>query len=47
MIEKHELNVWKCTCEKCGCEWISKSTRQPKVCTRCKSAYWNVPKEKE
>lgn len=46
MIEKFKLNVWKCQCERCSYEWLSQSSNKPKACNRCKSLYWNTPKEK-
>ena len=33
-------------CERCGHEWTPRDTSQdPKVCPKCKSAYWNTPKK--
>ena len=33
-------------CERCGYRWARKrpGTRDPKVCPRCKSPYWNTPR---
>jgi DNA-directed RNA polymerase subunit RPC12/RpoP len=34
-------------CERCGHEWLPKKDveREPKVCPKCKSPYWNVAKK--
>jgi hypothetical protein len=32
-------------CERCGYEWVPRSTTEvPRVCSRCKSPYWNRPR---
>ncbi|OGN87168.1 MAG: hypothetical protein A2158_00915 [Chloroflexi bacterium RBG_13_46_14] len=34
-------------CERCSHEWFpKKENKEPRVCPRCKSPYWNVPKTK-
>ena len=45
MIIKKEVFRLECTCERCGYTWESKGTMTPRVCGRCKSPYWNVPKK--
>ena len=34
-------------CERCGHKWVPRetTTEEPKVCPKCKSPYWNVPKK--
>jgi len=32
-------------CERCKHKWVPRTTREPKVCPKCKSAYWNEPKK--
>ncbi len=33
-------------CERCGHEWIPRDEEQaPKVCPKCKSPYWDIPKK--
>jgi len=35
-------------CERCSHKWISRSnrkTKNPVVCPRCKSPYWNIPRK--
>ena len=41
-----EITVKKCTCERCGHDWVTRGIEMPKVCPRCKSPYWNTPKKK-
>ena len=32
-------------CDRCGHEWVPRDfSNLPKVCPKCKSPYWNVPK---
>jgi predicted Zn-ribbon and HTH transcriptional regulator len=35
------------TCLRCGHEWIPRKQELPKACSKCKSAYWNVPRKKK
>lgn len=28
-------------CKRCGHDWIPKKPRYPRVCSKCKSPYWN------
>jgi len=39
-----KVQIPKLKCQRCGHEWVP---RQPevKICPKCKSKYWNVPKE--
>lgn len=33
-------------CERCRHEWLPRDEKkEPKVCPKCKSPYWNVPKK--
>ena len=33
--------------ERCGYEWVPRLTAEvPRVCSRCKSPYWNRPRQK-
>jgi predicted Zn-ribbon and HTH transcriptional regulator len=40
------LPGWKC--ERCGHVWVSRQqwTDEPRVCPKCKSPYWNRPRQK-
>lgn len=31
-------------CERCKHEWVPRTEKEPTVCPKCKSPYWNVPK---
>ena len=35
-------------CERCGHKWIPReaTANKPKVCPKCKSPYWNMPRKK-
>jgi len=41
-----KIKVLKCTCERCGHKWITRTEETPKVCPKCKSPYWDVPRKK-
>lgn len=32
-------------CERCFHKWIPRNEGKPKVCPRCKSAWWDVPRK--
>jgi len=44
---KVPITVMGYRCERCGHEWIPRraTDAEPKVCPKCKSAYWDRPKE--
>ncbi len=31
-------------CNRCGFEWVPRFDRDPKLCRKCRSAYWNKPR---
>jgi len=40
------IKSWVYKCERCGHEWLPRmKDREPRVCAKCKSAYWNVPRK--
>lgn len=40
-----KIQVWAWKCERCGHEWLPREKdREPKVCPKCKSPYWNTPR---
>ena len=43
------INIYKCL--RCGHEWAGRLKRElkrePKVCPKCNSPYWNKPKVKQ
>jgi DNA-directed RNA polymerase subunit RPC12/RpoP len=41
------ITVMGYRCERCNHEWIPRgSEREPSVCPKCKSPYWNKPRKK-
>jgi predicted Zn-ribbon and HTH transcriptional regulator len=37
--------AWGWGCCRCDHEWVPRNTtREPKVCPKCKSPYWNTPR---
>jgi predicted Zn-ribbon and HTH transcriptional regulator len=45
-MSKKEIRVYKCRCERCGHEWITRNEGAPVVCPKCKSPYWDKPPNK-
>ncbi len=45
-MAKIDLTGWQC--ERCGHVWVSRQgvTEEPRVCPKCKSPYWNRPRQK-
>lgn len=46
MYEKIQVDAYKCTCEKCGHEWVSYRSELPTHCANRKCSNptkWNVP----
>jgi DNA-directed RNA polymerase subunit RPC12/RpoP len=42
-----KLTVMGYRCERCKHEWVPREKDQePRVCPKCKSPYWNVPRRK-
>ncbi len=40
------VQLWGYRCERCGHEWLPRDKDQePRVCPKCKSPYWNVPRK--
>lgn len=31
-------------CERCGHDWYQRSENKPRICPKCKSPYWDVPR---
>lgn len=47
---KVKVDAYKC--ERCGHIWLpreptKRGNRLPVICAKCKSAYWNIPKERK
>jgi predicted Zn-ribbon and HTH transcriptional regulator len=35
-------------CERCGHQWVPMDKeREPRVCPRCKTPYWNIKRKKD
>jgi len=34
-------------CERCEHKWIARSKKEPVVCPKCHSPYWNKPKKEK
>lgn len=39
-----KVQLWGYRCVRCGHEWLP---RDPKVCPKCKSPYWDRPRQAE
>lgn len=47
-MAKVKLTVMGYRCERCEHEWVPReSTTEPRVCPKCKSPYWNVPRREK
>jgi predicted Zn-ribbon and HTH transcriptional regulator len=44
-MSKVKLTVVGWRCERCGHEWQPRTEAEPRVCPKCKSAYWNQPRK--
>lgn len=42
-IGQKEVRLY--TCLRCGHKWANRKARTPKVCPRCKSYDWDLPKK--
>jgi len=40
-----EITLKGYKCERCGREWIPRKEGKPIVCPKCKSPYWDKPRE--
>ncbi len=46
-MAKIRLELEGYRCERCKHEWVARGKEEPKVCPKCKSPYWNVPKKSQ
>jgi len=44
-MAKVQITVLGYRCERCGHEWVPREKQEPRVCPKCKSPYWNVPRQ--
>jgi len=46
-----KVQIWGYRCHRCGHEWVPRESsdpgRDPKVCPKCKSPYWDRPRQSE
>lgn len=40
-----ETTIHQLHCLRCGYRWFPQRPERPRVCARCKSYYWDVPKD--
>jgi hypothetical protein len=41
-----KVQLWGFRCERCSHEWLPRvKDVEPRVCPKCKSPYWNVPRK--
>ena len=43
-----KVQIWGYRCERCEHEWVPRTKAngvEPRVCPKCKSPYWNVPRK--
>ena len=40
-----EIILTKINKSRCGHEWVPRDSKEPKVCPKCKSPYWDRPKK--
>ena len=46
-MAKVKLTVMGYRCERCEHEWVPREEQPPRVCPRCKSPYWDRPRQKK
>jgi len=42
-----KIKILAYKCERCSHIWKGRGKREPIVCPKCKSAYWNIPRNKK
>jgi len=40
-----KIKIPKRKCERCGHKWLLKKPTEPRVCPKCKSPYWDKPRQ--
>jgi len=40
-----EITLKGYQCERCEHKWVPRDEERPRVCPKCKSAYWDVPRK--
>lgn len=36
----------RCTCTRCGHVWVVRGEQLPRTCARCRSPYWDRPRQR-
>jgi hypothetical protein len=44
-MAKIPITVMGYRCERCAHEWVPNGEKEPRVCPKCKSPYWNTPRK--
>lgn len=44
-MAKMKIEVDGYKCERCSHEWVKRKEKEPTVCPKCKSPYWNIPRK--
>lgn len=47
VMPKERIEVWQYSCTRCEHVWQGRQEQDPRVCPKCKSPYWNVPRRSE
>lgn len=40
-----EITLKGYLCERCGHVWVPRDSEKPRVCPKCKSPYWDRPRQ--
>jgi predicted Zn-ribbon and HTH transcriptional regulator len=40
-----KVQLWGFRCERCEHEWLPRGDKEPRVCPKCKSPYWDRPRQ--
>ena len=41
------ITIPKRQCLRCGHRWMLKKEKEPTVCPKCMSPYWNIPRKEK
>jgi predicted Zn-ribbon and HTH transcriptional regulator len=42
-----EITLRGYQCERCGHKWVPREEERPRVCPKCKSAYWDTARKQD
>jgi predicted Zn-ribbon and HTH transcriptional regulator len=43
-VKEKVIMLFTFVCNRCGHKWNPRAPKEPKVCPKCKSPYWNKPR---